>query len=304
MRPATATAGFVAGLVAVFAAALAVGSQLDAVGEPVAPQMSGHDAADDTAGMSGMDDAQGVSGIVPGGLMVSESGYTLTLDRSSIAAGRHRQIGFVITGPDGRPAIDYEVEHGKELHLIVVRRDFTRFQHVHPTRDADGTWTARVDLVPGQWRVFADFVPAGADSLTLGADLVVPGDLERPATLPISRTDTVDGYTVTLDGDLVAGEHSMLTLSVSKNGKPVADLQPYLGAYGHLVSLREGDLAYLHVHPDGEPGDGETSPGPDVVFGAEVPSVARYHLYLNFKHDGVVRTAQFTVDAGGPAEDR
>ena len=77
----------------------------------------------------------------------------------------------------------------------------------------------------------------------------------------------------------------------------MTDLQPYLGAFGHLVALRSGDLAYLHVHPDGEPGDGSTKPGPDVAFGAEVPSAGDYHLYLDFKHDGVVRTAQFKVTA-------
>ena len=100
-----------------------------------------------------------------------------------------------------------------------------------------------------------------------------------------------------LTGDLVAGEHSMLKLRVTHDGQPVTDLQPYLGAYGHLVALRGGDLAYLHVHPDGEPGDGKTEPGPEVEFGAEVPSDGTYHLYLDFKHDGVVRTAQFQLDA-------
>ena len=84
---------------------------------------------------------------------------------------------------------------------------------------------------------------------------------------------------------------------MSRGGVPVTDLQPYLGAYGHLVTLREGDLAYLHVHPGGEPGDGTTRPGPDVEFGAEVPSAGRYHLYLDFRHDGVVRTAPFTLEA-------
>jgi hypothetical protein len=84
---------------------------------------------------------------------------------------------------------------------------------------------------------------------------------------------------------------------VSKDGKPVTDLQPYLGAYGHLVALRGGDLAYLHVHPDGTPGDGATDPGPEVVFYAAVPSAGTYHLYLDFQHNGVVRTAAFTVTA-------
>jgi hypothetical protein len=85
---------------------------------------------------------------------------------------------------------------------------------------------------------------------------------------------------------------------------PVTDLQPYLGAYGHLVALREGDLAYLHVHPEGAPGDGATPAGPRVEFAAEVPSAGTYRLFLDFRHAGVVRTAEFTVAAGpapGPA---
>ncbi len=69
----------------------------------------------------------------------------------------------------------------------------------------------------------------------------------------------VDGYTVSLKGDLAPGADSALTLSVSRGGKPVTDLDPYLGAFGHLVALRTGDLAYLHVHPEGHPGDGTTT---------------------------------------------
>jgi len=79
----------------------------------------------------------------------------------------------------------------------------------------------------------------------------------------------------------------------------VRDLQPYLGAYGHLVALRSGDLAYLHVHPGGEPGDGKTRPGPDISFTATAPSEGAYRLFLDFKHEGKVRTAAFTVRAQG-----
>jgi hypothetical protein len=260
--------------------------------------------------------------------MVSEGGYTLALRESVAAAGRDRKISFAIEGPDG-PVTAYDVEHEKRLHLIAVRRDFTGFQHVHPKLSDDGTWTTELDLTPGPWRVFADFKPAGGEALTLGSDLSVPGQTDvadpgggraaseasgqtRPET---TRTATVDGYTVELTGDLVAGEHSMLKLQVSRYGRPVTDLQPYLGAYGHLVALRGGDLAYLHVHPDGEPfetprtsapqeppGDGKTEPGPEVEFGAEVPSDGTYHLYLDFKHDGVVSTAQFQLDATAHGE--
>jgi hypothetical protein len=143
--------------------------------------------------------------------------------------------------------------------------------------------------------VYADFQPAGADDgLTLGADLFAPGSFQ-PTPLPAEqRTTTVDGYTVTINGELEPGKSSKITLSVSKAGEPVTNLQPYLGAYGHLVALREGDLAYLHVHPDGEPGDGKTKAGPDVTFFAEVPSSGAYRLYLDFQHNGKVRTAEFT----------
>ncbi len=89
---------------------------------------------------------------------------------------------------------------------------------------------------------------------------------------------------------------------MERDGRPVTDLQPYLGAYGHLVALREGDLAYLHVHPDGAPGDGSTQPGPDVVFEAAVPSGGDYRLFLDFRHDGVVHTAELALATAGHGE--
>jgi len=90
----------------------------------------------------------------------------------------------------------------------------------------------------------------------------------------------------------------MLTLSVSRNGKPVTDLQPYLDAYGHLVALRASDLAYLHIHPMGSPGDGVTAAGPEIGFHMTFPSAGDYRLFLDFQHAGAVRTAEFTVSVG------
>ena len=282
-------AAFAVALVAVYAVALGIGTRVGPVEEPAAAESThGHDHG--TGGTRHAAD-------LPGGVMVSQDGYTLRLTQAQVPAGRDRMVAFVIEGPDGRPVTSYTEEHEKDLHLIAVRRDFSGFQHVHPVLDADGTWTTTLDLSGGAWRVFADFTPAGGQALTLGADLTVPGAVRATRATPVTRIATVDGYTITLAGDLVAGERSPLTLTVARNGAPVTDLQPYLGAYGHLVALREGDLAYVHVHPDGEPDDGRTQPGPDVEFGAEVPSTGRYHLYLDFRHDDVVRTAPFTLEA-------
>jgi hypothetical protein len=211
------------------------------------------------------------------------------------------EFAFRVLGPDGNPVTRYAPTHDKDLHLIVVRRDLSGFQHVHPTLDDDGTWRVPLTVAAaGQYRVFADFRPAGrAEALTLGVDVPAPG-VYVPTTLPeVSRTASVDGYTVELAGDLVAGTASKLTLRISRDGRPVADLQPYLGAYGHLVTLRAGDLAYLHTHPDGTPGDGRTPAGPEVVFHIDVPSAGAYRLFLDFQHHGTVRTAELTATTAG-----
>jgi hypothetical protein len=294
--------GFVLALAAVFAAALAVGSAVgpvpfsaSAAGSTVRAGASG--AADPMAAMSESSSGATVPEI-PGGLMSSQNGYTLQLGERSLPTGPRTLLDFKVLGPDGDPVTDYQVAHDKELHLIVVRRDLTGFQHVHPDRAADGTWSVPLDLsTAGEYRVFADFAPAGQDGITLGADLAVAGPF-APQALPLaSRTAEVDGYTVTLDGELVAGKSSELTLSVSRDGVPVTDLQPYLAAFGHLVALRDGDLAYLHVHPAGAPGDGVTAPGPGITFYASIPSAGDYGLFLDFQHNGVVHTAAFTAHA-------
>ncbi|WP_326640162.1 MULTISPECIES: hypothetical protein [unclassified Streptosporangium] len=230
---------------------------------------------------------------------MSQDGYTLIPETTTVEPGQATDFRFSVIGPDGGPVTAYRTQHGKKLHFIVVSRDLGGFQHLHPELTGDGVWSVKLTLPEaGAYRVFADFTPEGGSGLTLGTDVQAPG-AHDPRPLPAaSRTSTVDGYTVTLDGALTPGASSKLTLKVGKDGHPVTDLQPYLGAYGHLVALRAGDLAYLHVHPDGEPGDGRTPPGPEITFYAEVPSRGDYRLFLDFQHEGTVRTADFTVRAG------
>lgn len=285
-----------------FMAAFAAG----AVAEPIStatPAEPGMDAMDPEPGSDGHSGsaAHGGEGVVATtlpGLSVSQSGYTLVPDRESLPSGPAVPFSFTVTGPDGAPVVDYVESHEKELHLVVVRRDLTGFQHVHPVRDDEGTWRVPLDLrAPGAYRVFADFeTPALDEGLTLGTDLFVAGSF-RPTPLPATdRTAGVDGYEVTLSGDAVTGGESELTFTVSRDGRPLRTLQPYLGAFGHLVALRVGDLAYLHTHPGLEAHAGESG-GPEVRFVAEFPTAGRYRLFLDFQVGGVVRTAEFTVVA-------
>jgi len=292
---------FALGLVAAFGAAVGIGSAVGPIG--AAGAASEHDAApdghSDTDASSGDDGGQGADSF-PGGLMVSEQGYTLAVSQDDLPAGEAVSVGFRVLGPDGEPITEYDETHDKDLHLIVVRRDLSGFQHVHPELSDDGTWSTDVALTAGEWRMFADFAPAGhGGAIILGADVSVAGGYQPQALPPAAATDDVDGYVVTLDGELIPGQESELTLSVSRDGQPVTDLQPYLAAYGHLVVPRDGDLAYLHVHPAGQPDDGVTEPGPGITFYATVPSVGEYRLFLDFQHDGVVRTAEFTARADG-----
>jgi len=299
MNTPTKVGGYALVLVAAFGAAAGLGRALGPIDPSATAAEPGHGTAH--AGTDPAAGGEAATADIPGGLMVAQDGYALELAANSVSTGVASSLAFRILGSDGAPVTDYEVTHDKELHLIAVRRDMTGFQHVHPELAEDGTWTIPLSLAPGPWRVFADFAPAGhEDSLILGADLDVASDYApQPLPEPV-RTAEVDGYTVTLDGNLVPGEESELTLSVSQDGQPVTDLEPYLAAYGHLVVLRDGDLAYLHVHPGGEPGDGVTEPGPGITFYANVPSVGDYRLFLDFQHDGVVRTAEFTARAGQP----
>ena len=185
------------------------------------------------------------------GVVSSENGYSLEDVSAPSRAGEPGVLSFTLTAPDGSPLTDYVTQHEKDLHLIVVRTDGAEFRHVHPTLADDGTWS-----IPWTWeaaggyRLFADFVPRALDEgLTLTTSVLVEGDVTSSVVPPEAVVVTTGPYQVAMHGELVAGAASDLTFSVTRDGAPVT-LEPYLGANGHLVALRTGDLAYLHVHPE------------------------------------------------------
>ena len=281
MSSLTRIALFAALLALVFAAAALAGSALD----PDVNRGSGasHAPASAEAHSTGADAAARAKGLAQ-----AEDGLRLVVDEPGRIA-ESGQLRFTIVGKDGATVRRFDLEHDRRMHLIVVRRDLTGFQHLHPEQVADGSWEVPLRLPDaGSYRVFADFTSRG-EAYTLGTDLQVDGrfaaePLPHPATT--ARTDT--GYEVRL-ADTVAD----VRFTVYSDGQRVRDIQPYLGARGHLVALREGDLAFLHVHPESE-----ASEGSDIRFGIEYPSAGRYRLFLQFKLDGKVHTAAFTREVG------
>ena len=291
-RPYKKIALFVAALAIVFGAAAALGSLVEPAETKeggMEETMATHTAETDTHGAHASEEA----GHEPAGLGVAEGGYAVRFAPTQFERGEARELRFTIEGPGGEPVTEFDELHERRMHLIVVRRDGTEFRHLHPEMDAAGTWSVPVRFgEAGVYRAFADF-SAGGEQHTLAGDLFVSGgDFEsRPFPAP-QPVDATDGYEVRLRaGEPVAGEPTALSFTVSEGGRPVNDLQPYLGAKGHLVALREGDLAFLHVHPE----EGHDVSVDEIEFEATFPTAGRYRLYLQLKHEGVVHTVEFTV---------
>ena len=253
-------------------------------------------ASASTSGMAGMNEPM-YSG---DGLAATASGFTLvpSSTASSLPSGQAVSLSFRITDSSGMALTSYQDDQTKPMHFYTVRSDLAGFQHVHPTMAADGTWTARLAAMePGTYRAYASFITKTsggmATALVLSKQFTVAG-MAMTTTLPAASASTqVDGYTVTLSGDLMAGMEHTLTATVTRNGAPVTDLQPYLDTYAHLTAFHEGDLAFAHLHPQGAV-NGDHG-GPTLTFDAQMAKSGNYRLFLQFQTGGVLHTAAITL---------
>ncbi|MBB4664861.1 hypothetical protein [Conexibacter arvalis] len=253
----------------------------------------GHGAGASGGSASGGHGESGAHGAHAGadavrGLSVADGGLRVVVERPELRRGTAEQVSFRVVDERGETVRDFDVAHEQRMHLIVARRDLTGFQHLHPEQAEDGSWTAPIRLDDaGSYRLFADFT-RGGEASTLAADLRVDGAADlRPLPAPAATATTDGGETVALSGadQLRAGESATLDFAIERDGEPV-EVEPYLGASGHLVALRDGDLAFLHVHPSGD----------GVSFETAFPTAGAYRLFLQVKVDGAVRTAAFTVE--------
>lgn len=274
----------------VLAAALGGGAALGGAAGPIdVDDAPAHDQHDDPGARPdhGADDPTTDASAAVGGLSIAADGHRFVIENSLADPG---EFAFVIEGPDGNVVTGFDVEHEKRLHLVIASRNLTAYAHLHPEMDDDGRWTTDLPALPaGAYRAFADFHPTGGNAITLGADLTNPGNFAGPERLEPRSIDQIDSYEVRLSGQPAAGRSSTLELTVRLDGQTVTT-DPYLGARGHLVALRDGDLGYLHVHPLSDEGSGP------VRFAVEVPTAGTYALFFDFSHDGEVRTARFVID--------
>jgi len=263
------------------------------------------------------------------GTISAIQGVTLELGTQTIAAGKSTDITFKITR-GGEVITDFVDSHTKKMHVVVVRDDLTGYQHLHPVMAADGIWTLPVKFpTGGNYHIVSDFkITEGALDVNyvLGTDVIVDGDQTAPVTLPAPADRIeVDGFVISLSGALSASDHGMLMATVTKDGVPVT-FEDYLGTTGHLVAIREGDLAYAHMHPSGhDHGSAETETISDgatatsemdtemgmqedeaahsmpgmIHFETEFPAGAgSYKFFFQFQVEGKVHTAEFVAIVG------
>lgn len=231
------------------------------------------------------------------GERAEHASYGLTFGEKPVGLPAGGQtLEFAVRGPDGDQVTEFETVHEKELHLIVAGVEDPRdYRHVHPVMAEDGTWSVGLDLPAGEYQIYADTKPAGADPQVLTARIEVAGTPAESEPLPAAYNRTMvpgTGLEVSLQRD---GSHFEFTAEDRGNLHRTIQLEEYLGAGGHLVGIRDQSLDYLHAHA-------EQAEGNQVGFHVEAQTPGTYVLHLDFQVGGKVHTATFvqSLEVDGP----
>ncbi|MFB3139219.1 MAG: heavy metal-binding domain-containing protein [Phycisphaerales bacterium] len=260
---------------------------------------------------------------------VSADWPTFTVDiaprPASIRPNEEVAVEITLKDGDGRVVTKLETIHERPLHLIMVSKDLSWFAHEHPNVQSNGSFSLRFTFPnPGEYVLFHDFTPLGVGEQIVPATLRVQGTPPAPVALRVDArmTKQVDGYTVTLDtgGSITVGDEAALTFNVTRNGQPVTNFEPYLGAIGHLVFISEDLEQFVHSHPLGKEhgggsrhederhgagGDDEHAEHGGLVVGssssvltfhARFPEAGLYKGWAEFQHQGRIVTVPFVVE--------
>jgi len=225
-------------------------------------------------------------------------------------------LTFDITHPKSRVRIkDFNIFHDMPFHLFIVSQDLNYFAHIHPKQGSDGKFSIETSLPrPGAYLVYCDIFPVGGLPHVVQRNLMTAGfegDLfaQRAQLEPdqvLSKSVAGMSVNLTLNPGVPAGGKNVTLnyrLVDEKTNKPVTDLQPYLGAWGHTLILSEDGRDYIHSHPSQLIPDGadrtQLRGGPDISFEAFLPHAGRYRIWSQFQRNNEVITVSFTFAAKG-----
>ncbi|WP_240417740.1 hypothetical protein [Paenibacillus periandrae] len=220
-----------------------------------------------------------------------------TFAPTAVKANEQTELTIQINGKDGKPVNEFNLNHEKLLHLIVVNHDLSFFNHIHPDYKGNGKFTISTSFpAGGDYKLFADFIPTNGSSTTLSERIQVEGKSGDHAAIAadVKLVKETDGKEIELAlSSTKPKEEVTLTFNIrdalTKRG--VNNLQPYLGAVGHVVILSADAEQYIHVHPIDE-----KSTGPQAQFATSFPSSGIYKLWAQFQHNNKVITVPFVVD--------
>jgi hypothetical protein len=209
---------------------------------------------------------------------------------------------FVRTPETGTIVRQFDTIHERLLHFFVIGHDLAYFTHVHPVLRGDGSFEQEIELpYAGAFRLVADFIPTGGAPQLLQQSIVTAGftgPVLPHAKPPIDLADKTVGDTrVTLaTPEPVGGREQLVTfdLADARTNAPIDDLEPFLGAPGHLLIVSADLQSVTHSHPVAEI---STKVGPRVVFQVLFPRAGTYRMWAQFQRHGTVLTAPFTITA-------
>lgn len=227
--------------------------------------------------------------------------------QGKVEAGKPATLRFAIRDTKTKAIVkDVEVAHTKLFHLLIASKDLSWFSHEHPEQQPDGTFL-HTQIFPsgGEFRLYADVAPQGAGSQILGTTLKVSGVAAQPVPLTPSGSlkATVDGITAVFSAaepSIPVGKSTSLTFTLTDSaGKPITDLEQYLGAYGHLMIIHQDGQTVVHSHPaEDEAGIARSRKG-IVSFNARFPKPGIYKAWGQFQRAGKVVTIPFVIKIGG-----
>jgi hypothetical protein len=220
-----------------------------------------------------------------------------SFESGTVRANENSDLNIQIADSDGTRVNEFEWSHEKLMHLIVVSKDLSYFNHIHPEYDGDGNFAIETSFPNGgDYKVFSDVVPKGGASTTLSEWVKVEGEEkpQEPIEADAKLVKVVDGKEVELTlSSTKANDEVTLTFNIldAQTQKEISDLEQYLGAVGHVVILSDDAEQYLHVHPMDE-----KATGPKAEFMTSFPKSGTYKIWGQFQDQGKVFTVPFVVD--------
>ncbi len=234
--------------------------------------------------------------------------YFIEVKSLSMAeAGKPVELRFTIRDTKTKAIVkDFDIAHTKVFHLLMASKDLSWFAHEHPEAQPDGTFTiAQIFPSGGEYRIYADVAPKGAGSQILGTALKVEGSSPKPiALVPSATKNTVDGITARFSAPvspIPTGRSTSLTFTLTDTatGQLVTDLEPYLGAFGHLMIIHQDGQTVVHSHPAEDEAGLAASKSGTVAFNARFPKAGIYKAWGQFQRAGQVITISFVLKVGG-----